>query len=144
LPYFHVEGNTRDYEKKTFLGIFFSLSVFYEDDKTIAEHYFSNSMNLNLNQVNATLKTLRLILYEYQHLLYEISWLLLKSGTEVKELFLQEIAHILSINSKRTQLQVNTEEISSDGFINNLCHVLLHLSEPFIREDSSQKVRFFF
>lgn len=94
-----------------------------------------------MNDVTGSSTTLRSTLYGLHSLLYEFSLTLLRSTSDVKTAFLDEIAYIISINSRRTQMHVDKGTVSSDGFMNNLCATLLRLSEPFTTSEQS-KVRF--
>jgi hypothetical protein len=127
-----------DYENISFLGPFFRISTFPQDCPALAEHYFSNPITRTVNDVMGSSATLRSALYGLHNLLHELSLTLLRSGTEVKSGFLDEIAYMLSMNSKRAQLHVDRATVSTDGFLNNICATLLRLAEPFVRSDQSK------
>ena len=127
-----------DYENISFLGPFFRISTFPQDCPSLAEHYFSNPMARTMNDVMGSCATLRSALYGLHNLLHELSLTLLRSGAEVKSGFLDEIAYVLSMNSKRAQLHVDRATVSTDGFSNNICATLLRLAEPFVMGDQSK------
>jgi ubiquitin conjugation factor E4 B len=127
---------THIYEKLSFLGPFFRLSTFPEDSyhhsPSVGEHYFSNPTKRTMNDVMGSTTTLRSVLGGLQSFLHDFSLTLLKSGPDIKEAFLEELAHLLAINAKRAQIRVDKATVSSDGFMNNVCAILLRLAQPFV------------
>uniref|UniRef100_T1ISF9 Ubiquitin conjugation factor E4 B n=1 Tax=Strigamia maritima TaxID=126957 RepID=T1ISF9_STRMM len=116
----------REVMKLSFLGPFFSLSAFAEDDTRVVEKYFSGN--------TLTADNLRLINQALQHSLecgrseaFKIFHSVLVNA-ETRDSAMNFVSVVLSSNEKRAQLQMDERLVASDGFMLNLLTVLQHLS----------------
>ncbi|XP_033104653.1 ubiquitin conjugation factor E4 B-like [Anneissia japonica] len=116
----------REIEKLSFLGAFFSLSVFAEDNTKVVDKYYSGP-NLTHEGTRLTHQTLRHILSNVRVELYTIAHTMLVNA-ETREKTLVYLATILQRNQKRAQMQAEAALLAGDGYMLNVLVVLQQLS----------------
>ncbi|KAM4704451.1 ubiquitin conjugation factor E4 B [Rhinophrynus dorsalis] len=116
----------RELQRLSYLGSFFSLSVFAEDDNKVVEKYFSGPA--------ITLENTRVISQSLQHYLesarqdmFRILHSILLNG-ETREAALNYMASLVTTNMKKAQMQADDRLVSTDGFMLNFLWVLQQLS----------------
>uniref|UniRef100_A0A3P9H964 Ubiquitin conjugation factor E4 B n=1 Tax=Oryzias latipes TaxID=8090 RepID=A0A3P9H964_ORYLA len=119
-------GCGREIQKLSYLGAFFSLSVFAEDDAKVADKYFSGPA--------ITMENTRVVSQSLQHYLesargdmFKILHNILLNG-ETRELALNYMAALVNNNVKKAQMQTDDKLVSTDGFMLNVLWVLQQLS----------------
>ena len=63
---------------------------------------------------------------------------IVRSGPAARESVLAYFAHILRLNEKRAQMQVDPQTVASEGFMHNIAAVLLDLCDPFMDVKASK------
>ncbi|XP_043469327.1 ubiquitin conjugation factor E4 B [Leptopilina heterotoma] len=123
LPDVMTSAVGRELARTSFLGPFFSVSVFAEDQPKVAEKFFSGnpstdkSMNSTLQQ---ELESIRTSLHKILHAVL--------ANSNCRETTLAYLAALLKHNEKRTQIQAEEFALAGDGFMLNLLSVLQMLS----------------
>ncbi|KAL0871377.1 hypothetical protein ABMA27_005111 [Loxostege sticticalis] len=112
----------REIARVSFLGPFFAISLFAEENPRLAERLFaSGSSDRSLafalqREVEASRNTLHNICHN------------ILLCPEAREPFLNYFAAILQRNERRAQLQTDERSLAGDGFMLNVCSVLQLLS----------------
>ncbi|XP_019367306.1 PREDICTED: ubiquitin conjugation factor E4 B isoform X2 [Gavialis gangeticus] len=126
LPKSLSPGAGRELQRLSYLGAFFSLSVFAEDDTKVVEKYFSGPA--------ITLENNRVVSQSLQHYLelarlelFKILHNILLNG-ETREAALSYMAAVVNANMKKAQMQTDDRLVSTDGFMLNFLWVLQQLS----------------
>ncbi|XP_023696867.1 ubiquitin conjugation factor E4 B isoform X2 [Paramormyrops kingsleyae] len=116
----------RELQRLSFLGSFFSLSVFAEDDARVGDKYFSGPA--------ITLENTRVVSQSLQHYLelargdlFKILHSVLLNG-ETREAALNYMAALVNRNVRKAQMQTDDKLVSTDGFMLNFLWVLQQLS----------------
>uniref|UniRef100_A0A671LEH8 Ubiquitin conjugation factor E4 B n=1 Tax=Sinocyclocheilus anshuiensis TaxID=1608454 RepID=A0A671LEH8_9TELE len=119
-------GTGREIQRLSFLGAFFSLSVFAEDDTKVGDKYFSGPA--------ITMENTRVVSQSLQHYLecargdlFKILHNILLNG-ETREAALSYMAALVNCNVKKAQMQTDDKLVSTDGFMMNFLWVLQQLS----------------
>uniref|UniRef100_A0A672M416 Ubiquitin conjugation factor E4 B n=1 Tax=Sinocyclocheilus grahami TaxID=75366 RepID=A0A672M416_SINGR len=119
-------GTGREIQRLSFLGAFFSLSVFAEDDTKVGDKYFSGPA--------ITMENTRVVSQSLQHYLecargelFKILHNILLNG-ETREAALSYMAALVNRNVKKAQMQTDDKLVSTDGFMMNFLWVLQQLS----------------
>uniref|UniRef100_A0A8C0WHL3 Ubiquitin conjugation factor E4 n=1 Tax=Castor canadensis TaxID=51338 RepID=A0A8C0WHL3_CASCN len=119
-------GSGRELQRLSYLGAFFSFSVFAEDDAKVVEKYFSGPA--------ITLENSRVVSQSLQHYLelgrqelFKILHSILLNG-ETREAALGYMAAVVNANMKKAQMQTDDRLVSTDGFMLNFLWVLQQLS----------------
>ncbi|XP_005986019.1 ubiquitin conjugation factor E4 B isoform X1 [Latimeria chalumnae] len=126
LPKSLSQATGRELQRLSYLGAFFSLSVFAEDDTKVVEKYFSGPA--------ITLENTRVVSQSLQHFLesarqdqFKILHCILLNG-ETREAALNYMAAVVNQNMKKAQMQTDDRLVSTDGFMLNFLWVLQQLS----------------
>uniref|UniRef100_A0A452SX38 Ubiquitin conjugation factor E4 n=1 Tax=Ursus americanus TaxID=9643 RepID=A0A452SX38_URSAM len=126
LPKSLSPGSGRELQRLSYLGAFFSFSVFAEDDAKVVEKYFSGPA--------ITLENTRVVSQSLQHYLelgrvglFKILHSILLNG-ETREAALSYMAAVVNANMKKAQMQTDDRLVSTDGFMLNFLWVLQQLS----------------
>jgi ubiquitin conjugation factor E4 B len=126
LPPVVTPSPAAELEKLTFLGPFFSLSVFAEDDPKVVDKYFANS-EMSPTAVKLANDSLRHIMHCIRSELFQVvHCLVLNSGT--RDAAMNFIGAFIERNSRRSQLQVNENLVCTDGMAFNMLSVLQQLA----------------
>jgi ubiquitin conjugation factor E4 B len=70
--------------------------------------------------------------------MFAISNSIVRSNDNSLDQLLEYFGHIIKLNEKRAQMQVDTQTVSSDGFMHNIAAVLLMFCAPFLDVGSSK------
>lgn len=63
---------------------------------------------------------------------------IVRSSPQAREAVLSYFAHILQLNVKRAQMQVDPLTVASEGFMHNIAAILLSFCEPFMDVKASK------
>lgn len=102
------------------------------EDPAIATSMFPNPTMLDRATAEGTMYSLRSSLSVARSRLHQICLALCKGGPGPRNAVLSWFATVLNLNKKRSAMQVDYKEVSGDGFILNVMHVLLKLCEPIV------------
>ncbi|XP_053547130.1 ubiquitin conjugation factor E4 B [Bombina bombina] len=116
----------RELQRLSYLGSFFSLSVFAEDDNKVVEKYFSGP-TITLENTRVVSQSLQHYLESARQELFKILHSILLNG-ETREAALNYMSSIVTANMKKAQLQADDRLVSTDGFMLNFLWVLQQLS----------------
>ncbi|KAM8926937.1 ubiquitin conjugation factor E4 B [Pelodytes ibericus] len=116
----------RELQRLSFLGSFFSLSVFAEDDNKVVEKYFSGPA-ITLENTRVVSQSLQHYLESARQELFKILHSILLNG-ETRETALNYMAALVIGNMKKAQMQTDDRLVSTDGFMLNFLWVLQQLS----------------
>ncbi|CAK1555609.1 unnamed protein product [Leptosia nina] len=111
----------REIARVSFLGPFFAMSLFAEENPLFAERMFASGIDHGLafaleREVEASRNTLHSICHN------------ILLCPEAREPFLLYFAALLQRNERRAQLQTDERSLAGDGFMLNVCSVLQLLS----------------
>ncbi|XP_043848060.1 ubiquitin conjugation factor E4 B isoform X3 [Dromiciops gliroides] len=126
LPKSLSPGSGRELQRLSYLGAFFSLSVFAEDDVKVVEKYFSGPA-ITLENTRVVSQSLQHYLESARQELFKILHSILLNG-ETREAALSYMAAIVNANMKKAQMQTDDRLVSTDGFMLNFLWVLQQLS----------------
>ncbi|XP_075028552.1 ubiquitin conjugation factor E4 B isoform X5 [Calonectris borealis] len=126
LPKSLSPGAGRELQRLSYLGAFFSLSVFAEDDNKVVEKYFSGPA-ITLENTRVVSQSLQHYLELARQELFKILHSILLNG-ETREAALNYMAAIVNANMKKAQMQTDDRLVSTDGFMLNFLWVLQQLS----------------
>ncbi|KAE8591758.1 hypothetical protein XENTR_v10018566 [Xenopus tropicalis] len=116
----------RELQRLSFLGSYFSLSVFAEDDNKVVEKYFSGPA-ITLENTRVVSQSLQHYLESARQELFKIIHSILLNG-ETREAALNYMAALVNANIKKAQIQTDDRLVSTDGFMLNFLWVLQQLS----------------
>ncbi|XP_073679365.1 ubiquitin conjugation factor E4 B isoform X1 [Garra rufa] len=119
-------GTGREIQRLSFLGAFFSLSVFAEDDTKVGDKYFSGPA-ITMENTRVVSQTLQHYLESARGDLFKILHNILLNG-ETREAALSYMAALVNRNVKKAQMQTDDKLVSTDGFMMNFLWVLQQLS----------------
>ncbi|XP_040843818.1 ubiquitin conjugation factor E4 B isoform X1 [Ochotona curzoniae] len=119
-------GAGRELQRLSYLGAFFSFSVFAEDDVKVVEKYFSGPA-ITLENTRVVSQSLQHYLELGRQELFKILHSILLNG-ETREAALSYMAAIVNANMKKAQMQTDDRLVSTDGFMLNFLWVLQQLS----------------
>ncbi|XP_010140206.1 PREDICTED: ubiquitin conjugation factor E4 B isoform X1 [Buceros rhinoceros silvestris] len=126
LPKSLSAGAGRELQRLSYLGAFFSLSVFAEDDVSVVEKYFSGPA-ITLENTRVVSQSLQHYLELARQELFKILHSILLNG-ETREAALNYMAAVVNANMKKAQMQTDDRLVSTDGFMLNFLWVLQQLS----------------
>ncbi|KFP75349.1 Ubiquitin conjugation factor E4 B, partial [Acanthisitta chloris] len=126
LPKSLSTGAGRELQRLSYLGAFFSLSVFAEDDNKVVEKYFSGPA-ITLENTRVVSQSLQHYLELARQELFKILHSILLNG-ETREAALGYMAALVNANMKKAQMQTDDRLVSTDGFMLNFLWVLQQLS----------------
>ncbi|XP_054031919.1 ubiquitin conjugation factor E4 B isoform X1 [Dryobates pubescens] len=126
LPKSLSPGAGRELQRLSYLGAFFSLSVFAEDDNKVVEKYFSGPA-ITLENTRVVSQSLQHYLELARQELFKILHSILLNG-ETREAALNYMAAVVNANMKKAQMQTDDRLVSTDGFMLNFLWVLQQLS----------------
>uniref|UniRef100_A0AAR2JCC6 Ubiquitin conjugation factor E4 B n=2 Tax=Pygocentrus nattereri TaxID=42514 RepID=A0AAR2JCC6_PYGNA len=119
-------GAGREIQRLSFLGAFFSLSVFAEDDTKVGDKYFSGPA-ITMENTRVVSQSLQHYLESARGDLFKILHNILLNG-ETREAALSYMAALVNRNVKKAQMQTDDKLVSTDGFMMNFLWVLQQLS----------------
>ncbi|KAF7667307.1 hypothetical protein LDENG_00066140 [Lucifuga dentata] len=119
-------GCGREIQRLSYLGAFFSLSVFAEDDIKVGDKYFSGPA-ITMENTRVVSQSLQHYLESARGDLFKVLHNILLNG-ETRELALNYMAALVNYNVKKAQMQTDDKLVSTDGFMLNFLWVLQQLS----------------
>ncbi|MGH0121716.1 UNVERIFIED_CONTAM: hypothetical protein FKN15_000188 [Acipenser sinensis] len=119
-------GSGRELQRLSYIGSFFSLSVFAEDDTKVGDKYFSGPA-ITLENTKLVSQSLQHYLESARGDLFKILHNILLNG-ETREAALNYMAAVVNRNIKKAQMQTDDRLVSTDGFMINFLWVLQQLS----------------
>ncbi|XP_056304910.1 ubiquitin conjugation factor E4 B isoform X3 [Danio aesculapii] len=119
-------GTGREIQRLSFLGAFFSLSVFAEDDTKVGDKYFSGPA-ITMENTRVVSQSLQHYLESARGDLFKMLHNILLNG-ETREAALSYMAALVNRNVKKAQMQTDDKLVSTDGFMMNFLWVLQQLS----------------
>ncbi|XP_012577776.1 PREDICTED: ubiquitin conjugation factor E4 B isoform X2 [Condylura cristata] len=126
LPKSLSPGSGRELQRLSYLGAFFSFSVFAEDDAKVVEKYFSGPA-ITLENTRVVSQSLQHYLELGRQELFKTLHSILLNG-ETREAALGYMAAVVNANMKKAQMQTDDRLVSTDGFMLNFLWVLQQLS----------------
>ncbi|KAL9552599.1 hypothetical protein MBANPS3_003682 [Mucor bainieri] len=133
LPEFNPSNATApNIEEVSLLGPLFRLSAYPDTAPKVAESYFQNSENRNAADLESCKNGLRGSVQNIQRCMFAISNSIVRADASSRDQLLQYFGHIVKLNEKRAQMQVDIQTVSSDGFMHNIAAVLLSFCDPFL------------
>lgn len=57
---------------------------------------------------------------------------IIRSNPDARDDLLEYFGHVIKLNEKRAQMQVDVQTVASDGFMHNITSVLLMFCDPFL------------
>nr|XP_004657717.1 ubiquitin conjugation factor E4 B isoform X4 [Jaculus jaculus] len=126
LPKSLSPGSGRELQRLSYLGPFFSFSVFAEDDAKVVEKYFSGPA-ITLENTRVVSQSLQHYLELGRQELFKTLHSVLLNG-ETREAALGYMAAVVNANMKKAQMQTDDRLVSTDGFMLNFLWVLQQLS----------------
>ncbi|XP_062282906.1 ubiquitin conjugation factor E4 B isoform X1 [Scomber scombrus] len=119
-------GCGREIQRLSYLGAFFNLSVFAEDNTKVGDKYFSGPA-ITMENTRVVSQSLQHYLESARGDLFKILHNILLNG-ETRELALNYMAALVNYNVKKAQMQTDDKLVSTDGFMLNFLWVLQQLS----------------
>ncbi|XP_077458565.1 ubiquitin conjugation factor E4 B isoform X1 [Stigmatopora argus] len=119
-------GCGREIQRLSYLGAFFSLSVFSEDDAKVGDKYFSGPA-ITTENTRVVSQSLQHYLESARGDLFKILHNILLNG-ETRDSALNYMAALVNYNVKKAQMQTDDKVVSTDGFMLNFLSVLQQLS----------------
>ena len=115
----------REIVATSLLGPFFGVTVFAEEDPSVAEKYFATRQTQSAaralaQQLQQDLQFQRVSLHKLTHAL------LVNSTT--RECTLNYLSAVINRNAKRQQMHVNERQVAGDGFMLNVLSVMQQLA----------------
>lgn len=126
---FNASKDAAQFEKVTLLGPWFSLSPL---QAKVTMSYFSSPKTRDQAYILNAQRSLRMTQQIVSTDLLDVINHMIRASKEARDRVLDWFATALNINHKRRAMQVNTEEVASDGFMFNLTTCLDQLCEPFM------------
>ncbi|KAI8381300.1 ubiquitin elongating factor core-domain-containing protein [Radiomyces spectabilis] len=127
-----ADATPRNLEDVSLLGPFYKLSGYPDSAPKVAERSFQNSETRNDADIEFSKTGLRGSVNNLQRSLFGMTNNIVRSSPKAREHMLSYFAHILRLNDKRAQMQVDPTTVASDGFMHNITAVLLDFCEPFL------------
>jgi ubiquitin conjugation factor E4 B len=132
----------RDIEEKTLLGAAFGISAIPDIIENpmmpsrgrapdVADRCFPGADSDRPADIQSSSSMIQVSLNQLQSGLHRIIMTLLKNN-ETKSKILDWIALALNANRERTKMRPDMKKASTDGFMINMCSVLLRLCRPFL------------
>ncbi|KAJ1504297.1 hypothetical protein HMI54_007245 [Coelomomyces lativittatus] len=94
--------------------------------------YFENALDRLPYDLATSIRTLRTSLKLYTDALMKSMQMILKSSSGLRECLIHFFSHALQLNEKRNAMQIDHDQISSFGFVQNCVFVLLGFCDPFL------------
>uniref|UniRef100_A0A8D3B6B7 Ubiquitin conjugation factor E4 B n=1 Tax=Scophthalmus maximus TaxID=52904 RepID=A0A8D3B6B7_SCOMX len=120
-------GSGREIQRLSYLGAFFSLSVFAEDDFLKMENKYFSGPAITMENTRVVSQSLQHYLESARGDLFKVLHNILLNG-ETRELALNYMAALVNYNVKKAQMQTDDKLVSTDGFMLNFLWVLQQLS----------------
>ncbi|KAB2574939.1 putative ubiquitin conjugation factor e4 protein [Lasiodiplodia theobromae] len=128
-PRFLPSGiNAPALENDTLLGPFFKLSPLQSE---VALNYFAGSRTRDRSVIMNAQRALRMTLATHQDELFDVANRFIRAK-DSRSNMLDWFAATVNLNHKRRAMRVDSKQVSSDGFMNNITVILDRLCDPFM------------
>lgn len=128
-------ANGKEVERTSALSHAFNFTTF--PMMHVAEHFFSVASSKPKAAMQAATNNVRLALSSIRTVLYEVVAAVIKADAQAgKEAVLQWFAHVLNANVALTKMQVAQDTTCNEGYLLNVCSVLLAFCRPFLDPNS--------
>ncbi|KAI9019583.1 ubiquitin elongating factor core-domain-containing protein [Phycomyces nitens] len=139
LPEFDPETtNARTIEELSLLGPYFKLSAYPGSAPKVAENLFQNAENRNSGDLESCKNGVRGTIQNIQRSLFSVSSCLVRASATSREGLLAYFSHVLRLNQKRAQIQVDPQTVATDGFMHNVAAIMLTFCDPFLDVGASK------
>ncbi|KAL2160170.1 hypothetical protein VTH06DRAFT_1826 [Thermothelomyces fergusii] len=128
-PCFQMAQSAPGIEKNTILGPFFRISPLQPEVTTV---YFAGPRTMDKGRIQTSQSALQMTLAAHQTDLKTIINAFVRASPAARNKTLDWFAYIMNTNHKRRAMQVDPNEVSSDGFMMNVTVILDTLCEPFM------------
>lgn len=125
-------ATAKNMEELSILGPMLRLSAYPDVAPKVAESYFQNSENRNAGDLASCKNGLRGSVQNIQRSMFAICNSIVRASPVSRNQLLDYFAHTIRLNEKRAQMQVDTQAVSSDGFMHNIAAILLMFCDPFL------------
>ncbi|KAI9276222.1 ubiquitin elongating factor core-domain-containing protein [Sporodiniella umbellata] len=133
LPEFNPKDATaKSIEDLSLFGPYLKLSVYPDGTNKVAESYFQGSENRNSADLESCKNGLRGSTQNIQKTMFSICNSIIRSNADSRENLLEYFGHVVRLNEKRAQMQVDVQTVASDGFMHNITGILLMFCDPFL------------
>ncbi|CEJ59389.1 hypothetical protein PMG11_08014 [Penicillium brasilianum] len=129
---FNASEDPAQFEKTTLLGPWFRISPL---QPSVTLSYFSSPKTRDPRYILNSQSSLRMMQNMIQWELDFITGKILHASSDAKNRFLDWVATAMNINHKRRAMQVDPEQVASDGFMFNLTSTLDKLCVPIMNID---------
>ncbi|KAJ5339151.1 hypothetical protein N7452_005879 [Penicillium brevicompactum] len=126
---FNHSKDPAQFEKVTLLGPWFRLSPLQAN---VTMTYFSSPKTRDQGYISNAQRSLRMTQQMLSSDLLDVINHLIRASKEARDRVLDWFAAAMNINHKRRAMQVDPEQVSSDGFMFNITTCLDQLCEPFM------------
>jgi ubiquitin conjugation factor E4 B len=126
---FNHSKDPAQFEKITLMGPWFRLSPLQAN---VTMSYFSSPKTRDQAYISNAQRSLRMTQQMISSDLLDVINHLIRASKEARDRVLDWFAAAMNINHKRRAMQVDAEQVSSDGFMFNLTTCLDQLCEPFM------------
>ncbi|CAG7985961.1 unnamed protein product [Penicillium olsonii] len=127
--FFNHSKDPAQFEKVTLLGPWFRLSPLQAN---VTMSYFSSPKTRDQGYISNAQRSLRMTQQLISSDLLDVVNHLIRASKEARDRVLDWFAAAMNINHKRRAMQVDPEQVSSDGFMFNITTCLDQLCEPFM------------
>ncbi|KAI9269014.1 ubiquitin elongating factor core-domain-containing protein [Phascolomyces articulosus] len=139
LPEFDPSNATaKNIEEISLLGPFLRLTAYPDSAPKVAENFFQNAEQRYSADLESCMNGLRGTVHNIQRTMFGIINSIIRSNPVARESVLAYFAHILRLNVKRAQIQVDPQTVASEGFMHNIAAILLELCNPFMDVKASK------
>ncbi|CDH50642.1 ubiquitin conjugation factor e4 [Lichtheimia corymbifera JMRC:FSU:9682] len=125
-------------ENISLLGPFLSLTAYPDRSSKVAENFFQNAEERYSADIESCMNGIRATIHNIQRTMFGVINNIVRSSPQAREAVLSYFAHILQLNVKRAQMQVDPLTVASEGFMHNIAAILLSFCEPFMDVKASK------
>lgn len=138
----NVQADIIEFSNKSYLFPFFTISALpgsplnrpqrFPEDPELGRSMFPNPSSMSRTEAEGALYSLRSSLSIARAYLHQICLMICKAGPQGKDKMLSWFGTVCNLNGKRTGMSPDPREISRDGFVLNVMHVVLKLCDPIV------------
>lgn len=102
------------------------------EDPSIGPSHFPDPSMISQTEAEGAIIALRSSLSVARAYLHQICLALCRAGPDPRNAMLDWFATVFNLNKKRSAMQVDYQDVSGDGFMLNVMHVLLKMCDPIV------------
>ncbi|KAG0172642.1 hypothetical protein DFQ30_009975 [Apophysomyces sp. BC1015] len=125
-------ANARNIEDLSFLGPYLQLTGYPSSAPNVAKSLFQTVVNRNSADKEAAKSALRGTVHMLQRAIFSVCNSIVRANATARESLLAYFTHIIRLNEKRAQMQVDIESVATEGFMHNISVILLTFCDPFL------------